>query len=244
MCGFDSHSRYHGILKYRGTDTFRTVFLLFFISYSPMADITLSADTRDASAKIQETRDEGRVPGVVYGHHFESLPISVEYQEFRKAYRVAGDSTLISLNIDGKTVPTLVHDVQYDPVLDTFLHIDFYAVKENEAVKTHVPLVFVGTAPAVKNLAGVLTTALDAIEIKCLPKYLVHDIEVDVSGIEDFHTTITVGDLEIAKDKNIEIITDLESSVASVTPPKGADDENEEESSESGDAKDEDKKDS
>ncbi|MEI7510538.1 MAG: 50S ribosomal protein L25 [Candidatus Peregrinibacteria bacterium] len=188
-----------------------------------MADmIILSATKRDLSGKIKDLRASGLIPGVIYGHLFAPIPVSVEYQPFRKAFRDAGESTILSLEIDGKVISTLVHDVQYDPILDTFLHIDFYAVQEKEALRTHVPLVFEGVSPAIKNLAGVLNTTLESIEISCLPKHLIHNVIVDISVLENFHTVITVGDLPIAKDKNIEIITDLSTPIASVMPPRVA----------------------
>ncbi len=185
-----------------------------------MSDIVLSTEKRDLHVKAKDIRLSGRIPAIVYGHNTSPVMISVEYQPFRKAFRDAGESTVISLEIDGKSIPTLVHDVQYEPILDTFSHIDFYAIQENETVKAHIPLIFTGISPAVKTLAGVLTTTLDTLEIRCLPKYLVHDITVDISSIEDFHTVITVGDLEIANNKNIEILTDISTTIVSVTPPR------------------------
>jgi len=144
-------------------------------------EVVLSAQKRDSKQKAQETRDQGRIPCIVYGHNFEPITLDIDYQEFRKAYRITGDSTVIHIELDGKKIPTLVHDVQYHPVSDEFVHLDFYAINEKEAVKANIPFTFAGTSPAVKNFAGTLVTPLSSLEIKCLPKYLIHDLEIDIS---------------------------------------------------------------
>lgn len=178
------------------------------------------ARKRSPEKKASDLRKEHLVPAVVYGHGIETVSVGVEYQEFRKAFQKAGRSTILYLDIEGKKVATIVHDVQYHALSQEYTHIDFLTIKEDEEVHTTVPLVFVGTAPAVKNFGGVLSTPITHLEIKCLPKYLVHDVQVDVSSLENFHETITIGDLEITQDKHIIVLNEKDGVIASVMKPR------------------------
>jgi large subunit ribosomal protein L25 len=67
----------------------------------------------------------------------------------------------------------------------------------NEEVKANIPVVVVGTAPAVKNLGGILTTLKHDLEVKCLPSDLPKQIEVDVSGMETLHSSIHLSDVKV-----------------------------------------------
>jgi large subunit ribosomal protein L25 len=180
----------------------------------------ITVKKRLSGKKATELLKERIVPGVVYGHGIQTVSIETEYQMFRKAFQKAGRSTIIYLELDGKKIATIVHDVQYHPISQEYIHIDFLAIKENEEVHTSVPLIFVGTAPAVKNFGGILSTPLTHLEIKCLPKYLVHDVQVDVSSLEDFSDSISLGDLEITKNKHITILNEEDVLIASVNRPR------------------------
>ncbi len=125
------------------------------------------------------------------------MALQVDYQTFRKAYEKAGGNQVIELSIDGKKQPVLVHDVQYNPLTDNFDHIDFVHVNMNEEVKANIPVVIVGTAPAVKNLGGILTTLKHDLEVKCLPADLPQQIEIDVSGMETLHSSIHLSEVKV-----------------------------------------------
>lgn len=186
-----------------------------------MKEVVISAEQRTLETKAKDLREEGKILGVIYGHDFESTPVKFDYQDFRKAYRETGDSTVLTLDVDGKKVATLVHEVQYNPVTDAFMHVDFLSVNESEPIKTHIPLALEGLSPAVKNLTAVLVTPLKTLEISCLPKYLQREIVVDVTGLENFHDAIHVSDLEISQNENITVLSDASSVVVTANPPKG-----------------------
>lgn len=163
-------------------------------------------------------RESGRLPAVVYGHGVENKSIDLDYQEVRKALEKAGESTLIELDIDKDELLTvLIHDVQYNTLTDTISHLDFYQIKKGEKIDLDIELNFIGEAPAVKELAGVLVKPHDKIEVRCLPKDLVSHIDVDLSSLKTFDDSISVSDLDIP-----ETLEVLESDVvvASVTPPR------------------------
>ncbi len=158
----------------------------------------LAANKRQMSKNsARETRAQARVPGVVYGHGFDPEPVSVDYSEFLRTYRRAGQASLIDLDIDGKASKVVIQDYDLDPVRDEFIHVDFFAVNLKEPITVHVPLTFVGESPAIKNLGGLLMKAHDAIDIRCLPTEIPHDLEVDISSMEEIGDNISIADLNL-----------------------------------------------
>ncbi|MEK7619440.1 MAG: 50S ribosomal protein L25 [Patescibacteria group bacterium] len=184
-----------------------------------MQTITLSAQGREKTGKqSQAVRAEGFLPAVVYGRGTESKPISVAYGAFEKAYRQAGESTLVDLVIEGSgAVKTLIQDVQKDPVSDKMIHVDFYAVTMTEKLTAEIPLKFVGVAGAVKELGGTLVKNVSEVEVRCLPGDLVHEIEVPLDSLATFEDTITIA--AIVRPKGIEILGAQDTIIATVMPP-------------------------
>ena len=174
--------------------------------------------TNRKDQKANGIRTSGMIPAIYYGKGQPTKMLQVEYQKFKKMFDKAGENTIIQLELDGKTHPVLVHDVQYHPVSDRIIHIDFIHIDMNKEVTTAVKIVTVGIAPAVKNMAGVLDVLKHEIKIKCLPKDLIHEIEVDVSSIIDFNTTIHIKDLKVPS--TIKLLDNPEDAVVTVTPPR------------------------
>lgn len=181
-------------------------------------DTKLEVQSRDTSQSAKNLRAEGVIPAVLYGEGVENQNFQMDYQTFRRLYKEAGGNTIIDLDVAGKKFKALVQHVDFDPVTDKMTHVDFINVRMDKEITAKVPLEFVGQAPAVKDLGGILTHAQEEVEVKCLPDALIHSIEVDVSGLEDFHTSITVGDLTVPE--GVEILDDLELPVASVSAPQ------------------------
>jgi large subunit ribosomal protein L25 len=184
-----------------------------------METVSLEVQKRDKQLKAKDLLRENLVPAEYYGHGVENKSFQIDYQSFRKAYRESGNSTIIELKLDGnESLNVLVHDVQYDPVTDLFTHIDFINVKMGEEIHTKVPLEFVGTSLAVKDDQGTLITYISELDIKCLPKDLLHSIEVSIDSLVDFNTHISVQDLVIPE--GITVLNAPEDTVASVSPPR------------------------
>lgn len=185
-----------------------------------METVNLSAEIRTATGRqAKQLRETGMVPGVLYGRGIENTNISFTKKEFEKVYKEAGSSTIVTLKIEGKTpVKTLIFEPQYDPLTDNIIHVDLYQVNMKEEIHTEIPLVFIGEAPAVKELDGNLITSKDAIEVKCLPDKLVSEIEVDISVLKTFDDSIKVSDLIIPE--GIEVITEADETVAMVSEPR------------------------
>ena len=183
-----------------------------------MENATLKVSKRDMSIKAKKVLIEGKLIAEFYGKGVENQSLVMDYQEFRRLYRTAGENTVITLEVEGGSPLTvLVHHVDFDPVTDQFIHVDFINVRMDEEVTTHVPVHLEGQAPAVKEQGGILTQSLDEIEIRCLPADLIHEVTLSVESLVDFHTVLHVSDLKVS-DK-IKILTDPKITIATVSAP-------------------------
>lgn len=176
---------------------------------------TLSATIR-TDEKLIGIRTAGSIPAVVYGAGIKTpIHISVEREMFKKAWKVAGGSSAITLSADGKNYDVLIHDFQIDPKTDIVIHADFLALDKSTKVTVGVELEFVGISPAVKSGTGTLEKMLHEIEVEALPKDLPKNIEVDISSLANVHDQIHVKDLKIPA--GVELKTDLEDVIAVIT---------------------------
>ena len=169
--------------------------------------------------KAQKTRQEGKIPAVVYGHGIDNKNLELDYNAFDKVFKEGGESTIVDLDINGAMVNVVISNVQYEPVKGRYRHVDFHQVKMDEEITASVELNFVGESKAVKDFGGVLVHNISELEIKCLPGDLVGEIKVDVSKLDTFDDVVTIADLVIS-DK-IEIIGhEPEDVVAIVSRPR------------------------
>lgn len=184
-----------------------------------MAQITINATKRTVSGKpVNKLRKDGKIPAVLYGHKVTAQNIELSALEFMKAFRQAGESTIVTLAVDGQNTPVLIHDVQNHYLTEQPIHIDFYAVNMSEKLTATVPLHFIGESQAVKALGGTLAKNLSEVEVECLPTDLPASIEVDISALNTFEDAIRVLDLKIS-DK-VEVKAAAEELVVQVTPPR------------------------
>lgn len=172
--------------------------------------------------KVNNLRKKGLIPAELYGHNISNLHLVVNLKDFNKVYKKAGESSIINLIIDDekfkKPIPVLIHDIQKNYLNDEILHIDFYQIKMDEKIRTKVPLKFIGESSAVKNYGGILNKSMFEIEIEALPKDLPHEIEVDISKLQELNQTIYVKDLVLSK--SVKVLVDLDNPVATVIIPQ------------------------
>jgi len=193
--------------------------------------LELKASVREITGrKTKDLRRENIIPAVVYGHGIESLSVQVLLSDFEKAFKQAGESSLIDLKIKGQDDrKVLVHAIQYHPLTDKVEHVDFYQIKEGEKIIVEVELEFTGSSRAVKDFNGILIHELDKIEVECLPQDLIRSVEVDLSRLNELNDVIRIGDLKMPE--NIKILSDPESSVVAVKAPKIVEEKEEEKES-------------
>lgn len=156
----------------------------------------LEAQKRDIKEDLKALRKSGSFPAVIYGPKQESIPIKLNTIAFKKAYKAAGESTVVNLSIDGESHEVLIQDVSKEAIMGDILHADFYAIEKGKKVSVNVPIEFVGESPAEKT-GGVVVKVLHEIEIEAMPKDLPHEIEVSLDTLVDFDSQIHVSDLKM-----------------------------------------------
>ncbi len=158
---------------------------------------SIKAKKRDGEVKLKSLREAGEIPAVFYGAGESSTAISVAKGEFKKVWRQAGESSAVKVDMDGKSVDVLIHEVQVDPVSSDPIHVDFLVIDMKKKIKVNVPLEFVGVSGAVKSGIGNLVKVLHEIEIEALPADLPHNLEVDISTLETLDNQVFVSDIKL-----------------------------------------------
>ena len=192
--------------------------------------VELTAEKRTVTGKhVRQLRRDGWVPGVMYGHGFEAVPLQFEERSLAHILSKVGGSQLIGINVKGDKQPemALVRDVQRDPIRGNFLHVDFYRVRMTERLTAEVPLVVVGESAVIEAGEGILLQGISAIEVECLPGDLVDAIEVDLSDLVEIDQGIYVRDLAVPA--GIDVLTDVDEMILRIVPLEAEEIEEEEE---------------
>lgn len=180
--------------------------------------LTLKAKIRkDLGKKVNLLRKKGILPAVLYGPKIKSQSLEVDLKEFKKVFKEAGESSLISLQVDKTERLVLIHEVRQDPLSGEPIHMDFYQPILTEEVEATVPLVFEGEPSAVKELGGTLVKEIQELTVKALPQNLPHEIKINVEGLKTFEDEILIKNLELPKD--VKIKREPDEIVALVMPP-------------------------
>ncbi len=187
-----------------------------------MASATLSATLRDTAGKgvARALRRDGRVPAVIYGHNREAQSLSLETRAIdRLLEHIATGGTVVELSLDGRTVRTLIREVQRHPLKRHILHVDFQELVAGETVTTKVPLVFIGIPDGVRVDGGVLEEVLHELNISVDPANLPNHIDIDVTSMA-VASTLHVSDLTLPA--GVTVLDDESLTVAVVQPPRVA----------------------
>lgn len=184
-----------------------------------MEKIELNAKKRDKKESVKKLRNNNFIPAVIYGPYISPLSVTVNYADFEKVYRQTGSSRIFELLIDKKEKRNvLVQDIQKDPIKDTFIHIDFHAIRMDEKITANIPIKYEGVSPAVKDKSGVLVKNIDELEIECLPKDLPREFLVDIAILKDLNSAIRIKDLKGYE--NVKINANLNDVIVTVAPPR------------------------
>jgi large subunit ribosomal protein L25 len=185
-------------------------------------DLELTLDAREALGKANKRlRREGIVPGIVFGKGEPSTPVQVEAKAFETLYRAAGRTSVVQIRLPGKSAATsgIIKSVQRHPLSGGAIHVDFFLVNLTQEMEIDVPLVFVGEAPAVEETGGTLLHNLSSLHVKALPNDIPHEITVDVSVLRTLDVAVHVRDLNLNRDL-VHVLTDGDTLVATVVPPR------------------------
>jgi len=183
-----------------------------------MKDLTLQAAKRDISGKkVRFLRRQDITPTHLFGHGIESLSLQCDTAELQHIIARAGRTRLINLKIEADKHPrsVFIREIQKDAVKGNLLHVDFYQIRKSEKIKSDIPIILVGEAPAMKQKGRILTHALTSLSIECLPDKLPPQIEVDLSPLEEIEQSIFVRDIPLSPD--ITVATDPDQMVVKVS---------------------------
>ena len=182
-------------------------------------NVSLAAIPRQATGKgaARQARFRGKVPAVIYGHGRETQPLELESKALEQAlHGIEPASTIIELAVDGKTVKTLIREIQRHPIRPDIIHVDFYEIHASEKVKLKVPVHLVGSPDGVRNAGGVLDQVTREVEIEVLPENIPERVELDVTALK-IGDSLHVRDLTIADAK---LLTEVDLTIATVVPPR------------------------
>ena len=176
----------------------------------------LNVDIRKehGTSAARRTRLQNKVPAVVYHSGIEAIPLSVDKTSLNKALRTG--QMIFEVNVEDKNQFVLVKEIQYHPVTDEIIHIDFQKVKEDEKISLEVAVRSSGEAQGVK-LGGLLVQMLNSVTIKCKPAEIPEFLEIDVTDME-MNTNLFVKDITLPTD--VEMLTAEDIAVVSVQEPK------------------------
>jgi len=175
--------------------------------------VSLSAAPRQATGKGAARHARF----VIYGHGRDTQPLELEAKALEKALQgVEPASTIIELAVDGKTVKTLIREIQRHPIRPDIIHVDFYEIHAAEKVKLKIPVHLVGSPDGVRNAGGVLDQVTREVEIEVLPENIPDRVELDVNALK-IGDSLHVRDLSIA---NAKILTEADLTIATVVPPR------------------------
>ena len=180
---------------------------------------TLKVQKRDMGTKAKRLRREGYVTGNLFGKDIEgSIPLQIEKKEAERIQRECLKGSKLILDLDGKKYNVLLKELDYDTMKRQILELDFQALVSGEKIHSVAEIIFHNKEMVVD---GVLEELLTEIEYKAVPEALVERVDIDCSKLK-VGDSLTVGDLEIAKDEDIEIMTHLDTPVVNVVASHNA----------------------
>lgn len=181
--------------------------------------ILLKAEPRTLTGKrVRNMRKEGKLPANIFGADIESQSITVDMLEFRHVYSKVKATGVVYVEVGSKSIPCLVRQVQYHPVTDNTLHVDFRKINMKQKTEAEVPINIVGESEAVKMHNGVLITQMGELTVEALPADIPSSIDIDISALKEIGDVIKVSD--IAQEKGYTLQDDPETVIVMVTAHK------------------------
>ncbi|MDR0322571.1 MAG: 50S ribosomal protein L25 [Treponema sp.] len=164
-----------------------------------MSKVVLQAKNRQkhGSAESRRIRRGGRIPAVIYGRSGNAVSIDMDAADFVKGTKGISESTIVKVEVDGKSYDAFVKGAQRNIIDGNILHIDFYEVESGVVLRAKVPLVLQGNSVGVRE-GGILENPTHEVEVECLPKDLPERIEVDISALQINHS-LYVRDITLAE---------------------------------------------
>ena len=187
-----------------------------------MADTTIiNGNLRNSTGKgsARAARRAGRIPAIIFGDKKETISIDIEEREYKKIMNQSGIfSRLLDLSVDGKSNLVLTRDIQFHPVSENPLHVDFLRIGKGSNINVSVPVSFINEelCPGLKT-GGVLNTVRFELELMCPADSIPEKIEINLEGL-------VVGDSIKISSVNLpdgvsSTITDRDFTIATIAAP-------------------------
>lgn len=183
-----------------------------------MKQITIKGQLRQVGNKqaIKTIRRAGNVPCNLYGNGIENILFTVSAKDL-KTITHTPNSYIVELDLEGQKKLAVLREVQYHPVTDEALHVDFFAVDENKPVAIAVPVVVVGHAEGVKQ-GGKLLVSARKLKVSAKLDKLPDTLEVDSTPLQ-IGKQIVAGDLEY---DGVTILSPKATIICSVRPTRAS----------------------
>ncbi len=185
--------------------------------------IEIKAEKREKIGKLESLRKAGFLPAVLYGHKQVAMPIQIKKNLFLKAWKDAGESTVIKLDTPDGIKEALIKDVDLDPLTSEPRHADFYVFERGHKVEISIPIEFEGISSAVKDQGAVLVKVLHELLIRAEPSNLPHEITVNIESLTDLTSQILAKDIKLPL--GVELVQDPDDVVAAVSTAKEEEEE-------------------
>jgi len=181
----------------------------------------LNANVRSNTGKgsARAARRAGRIPAIIYGEKKDTISIDIEEREYRKLMNQSGIfSRLLDISVEGKANTVLTRDIQFHPVSENPLHVDFLRIGKGSNINVSVPVAFINEelSPGLKT-GGVLNTVRFELELECPADNIPEKIEINLEGL-------VVGDSIHISSVNLPegvkpTITDRDFTIATIAAP-------------------------
>lgn len=191
-----------------------------------MLKSSVNADVRNeiGSNASNRIRHEGHVPGILYGPDIQPRTIEVDKKQIGRILRKYGTSVLLDIDVDGRTVISMIKDIQRHPVNNDILHIDFQTISYDKPISATVPIILMDR-DKVENNEATIQNQIRELRVECLPQNIPESIEVSVKDLAFGHP-LKIRDVEFSED--ITILNEGEEVIASLTHVNRAIEEEEE----------------
>ena len=180
--------------------------------------LSLTVEKRADLGKLEALRSAGKLPAVYYGPKEATTPISMSLVEFKKVWKKAGESSVIILKDGSNEHEALIHEVDKHPLTGEPRHADFYVIEKGKKVTVHVPIIFAGVSPAVKDKGGILVKVHREVEVEAGARDLPHELTIDISKLVELSDVIHAKDIVLPAGVDLKI--NPEEVVASIAEAK------------------------
>lgn len=183
--------------------------------------ITLELEPREMlGKKVKKLRRAGIIPVHIYGPDAVSRPLQCQGQRLVQVLSQAGGNTAIAISIKGESGNLLAfaREIQWEPLRDTILHVDFLLADINRPVTAQVPIVLIGESPAARSVSGTVVHQLRQLDVQALPLEMPGQIDLNLELLTEVDGVIRVSDLNLSA--NVTVLTDSEELVVRVELPR------------------------